>query len=136
MVNYQQGKIYKIVDNTNGNVYIGSTCKKTLAERLSGHKARYNAWKLRPHNNSPMTSFKILENMNYDIMLIENYPCKSKDELFAREAYHINTIPCINKEIPKASKMREKYDCPVCGAIQIDVQRKTQHEKSKFHNSR
>ena len=35
MVNYQLGKIYKIVDNTNGNIYIGSTCEPTLARRLA-----------------------------------------------------------------------------------------------------
>ena len=35
VVNYQLGKIYKIVDNTNGNIYIGSTCETTLARRLN-----------------------------------------------------------------------------------------------------
>ena len=33
---YSQGKIYKIVCNKTGLVYIGSTCK-TLETRLKGH---------------------------------------------------------------------------------------------------
>ena len=39
MVNYQLGKIYKLVDNTNGNIYIGSTCKPYLSSRLVQHKS-------------------------------------------------------------------------------------------------
>ena len=45
MVNYQDGKIYKIVDNTNNNVYIGSTCEPTLARRLAKHVGHYKFWK-------------------------------------------------------------------------------------------
>ena len=35
MPDYNKGKIYKIVDNTNNNIYIGSTCEPTLAHRLA-----------------------------------------------------------------------------------------------------
>ena len=34
-------KIYKIIDNTNGNIYIGKTEQKYLCERLSSHKYDY-----------------------------------------------------------------------------------------------
>ena len=37
MVNYQLSKIYKIVCNITGKIYIGSTTKKYLAERLAQH---------------------------------------------------------------------------------------------------
>lgn len=48
------------------------------------------------------TSFKILENNNYEIELIEDYPCGSKRELEARERYwseqYINDgYECVNK---------------------------------------
>tara|TARA_R110002153_G_scaffold3759_2_gene18122 strand:- start:1111 stop:1527 length:417 start_codon:yes stop_codon:yes gene_type:complete len=33
-------KIYKIVDNTNGNTYIGNTNSKRLCERIAHHKYR------------------------------------------------------------------------------------------------
>jgi predicted GIY-YIG superfamily endonuclease len=37
MPNYQDGKIYKIVDNTNGDIYIGSSTIR-LSARLQNHK--------------------------------------------------------------------------------------------------
>ena len=57
MVNYQLGKIYKLVDNTNGNIYIGSTCKPYLSSRLAAHKTDYNYY-LNGKNNY-ITSFEI-----------------------------------------------------------------------------
>jgi len=40
MVKYENSKIYKIIDNTNGNIYIGSTVK-TLSLRIAQHRASY-----------------------------------------------------------------------------------------------
>ena len=40
MTDYSKGKIYKIIDNTNGKIYIGSTVQ-TLQGRLLGHKTEY-----------------------------------------------------------------------------------------------
>jgi hypothetical protein len=97
MVNYQNGKIYKIVDNTNGNVYIGSTCK-ILYERIAGHKYDYKKY-LKGYYHF-VTSFKILENKDYKIELIELYPCNSKIELHKRERYYIENNECVNKVIP------------------------------------
>ncbi len=33
-----EGKIYKIVDNTNNNVYIGSTTQLYLSNRIAHHR--------------------------------------------------------------------------------------------------
>jgi hypothetical protein len=93
MVNYENGKIYKIVDNTNGDTYIGSTTQKYLVQRLSSHV--YDA-----KTNENVTSKQIILNGDYNIILIENYPCKSKDELHARERHFIETMECVNKVIP------------------------------------
>ena len=82
MVNYSLGKIYKVVDNTNENIYIGGTCEPTLAKKLSKHIVDYKRFLKGTYNYA--TVFKILENNNYDIILIENYPCNKKDELHAR----------------------------------------------------
>ena len=41
MVNYQQGKIYKIVCNMTGMVYVGSTCEQRLSQRLARHVLNY-----------------------------------------------------------------------------------------------
>lgn len=92
---YQRAKIYKIIDNTNDDVYIGSTCEPTLARRLVQHRADYKKY-LKGKTNYT-TSFKIIANGDYDIVLIENYPCNSKDELYARERYWTQNTKCVNK---------------------------------------
>jgi hypothetical protein len=94
-MDYKNGKIYKIVDKTNGNMYIGSTCQKTLAQRFSQHKSNY-----RLKNRVYTSSFEIIKNGNCEIVLIENYPCDNKDELHARERYYIEISNCVNKVIP------------------------------------
>ena len=95
MVNYQNGKIYKIIDNTNNNFYVGSTCEK-LCRRLQKHKASYKCY-LNPNvKQGFMRSFNIIKNGDFKIILIEEYPCESKEQLLAREQYFIDKIDCIN----------------------------------------
>ena len=97
-VDYSNGKIYKIVDNTTGNIYIGSTCEKYLSKRLVGHRTSYKCY-LEGKTNY-MTSFEILKNNNYEIILIESHPCGSSDELHARERFYIENNNCVNKSMP------------------------------------
>jgi hypothetical protein len=95
MIDYQLGKIYKIECNVTGKVYIGSTCEPILARRLAGHVGNYKSY-LNGKSNY-ISSFDVLQNGNYDIVLIESYPCNSKDELHARERYYTNNIDCVNQ---------------------------------------
>jgi hypothetical protein len=95
MPDYQQGKIYKIECNVTGKVYIGSTCEPILARRLTGHRENYKCYL--NGKSHYISSFDVLQNGNYDIVLIESYPCNSKDELHSRERYHTNNIDCVNK---------------------------------------
>ena len=95
MVNYQLGKIYKIVCNVTDLVYIGSTCEPTLARRLTKHVNNYKRYLDKKYHYT--SSYDILESGDYDMILIESYPCNSKDELHARERYWTNQIKCVNK---------------------------------------
>ena len=63
MVNYQNSKVYKIINEKNEIIYIGSTAQK-LCQRYQTH-----------NHKSP----------NHKIILIENYPCNSREELCMRE---------------------------------------------------
>jgi hypothetical protein len=108
MPDYSLGKIYKIVCNNTGLIYIGSTCEPTLARRLANHKRHLNHWKT--GKGHYMTSYKILENNNYDIVLLENHPCDSKDDLHKRERYHIESIDCVNKIIVGRTKQEYEKD--------------------------
>ena len=92
-----KGKIYKIVDNTNNNIYIGSTCK-TLNKRLSQHKCNYKLFLKGVYNN--VRSFDIIKNGDYQIELLENCDIKTKQELLTREKYYIENNVCLNKVIP------------------------------------
>ncbi len=103
MVKYENGKIYKIIDNTTDNIYIGSTCEK-LCRRLQKHKSSYNCY-LNPNvKQGYMRSFDILKNNDYKIILIEDYPCENKEQLLSREQYYIDTLNCINHNNPIHNK--------------------------------
>jgi hypothetical protein len=95
MPDYSKAKIYKIVDNTSDKCYVGSTCEPTLARRLAKHVSDYRYFLNGKGHN--ITSFKIIENGNYDIQLIEAFPCETKDQLHAREGYWIKQTECVNK---------------------------------------
>ena len=103
MVDYSNGKIYRIVCNNTGKVYIGSTTD-TLSRRLTGHKSNYNKYINGRYHY--VTSFEIIKNNNFSIVLIENVPCKNKEELFQKERYYIENTQCVNKQVPLRT-MRE-----------------------------
>ena len=98
--NYQNAKIYKIVDNTSDMIYIGSTCK-TLEQRLKKHESDYKRFK--DGKYTFITSFKILENNNYKIELVENYPCNNKQQLNLKEGKIIKQF--INDKLNVVNKM-------------------------------
>jgi hypothetical protein len=92
---YSQGKIYKIVCNKTGLIYIGSTCK-TLNERLKEHV--YDAKRyLDKKSNKFISSIYVIINNDYKIELIDNYPCNHKKELETKEYYYITNLEgCVN----------------------------------------
>jgi hypothetical protein len=107
MPDYQLGKIYKIVCNVTGKVYYGSTCEPTLARRLAKHVGEYCCYK--KGSKHYITSFSILENGNYNIVLVEKCPCNDKMELQQRERFYIENNECVNKYIPNRTT-KEYYE--------------------------
>lgn len=103
---YQKAKIYEIIDNTNGNVYIGSTTK-SLKVRLTKHENSCKAWN--DGKRRKIMSFDIINNGDYEIKLIEDFPCNSKKELEEREKFFIESRVCINRNIPHRTR-KETYD--------------------------
>jgi hypothetical protein len=103
MVNYQLGKIYKIVGN--GKIYVGSTCERLLCRRLIGHNASYKQYQIGIGGN--MSSFQCLSDPEHYIELLELYPCNSKDELHTCERKWIELLDCVNQRKP----CRTETDC-------------------------
>lgn len=98
MVNYQLGKIYRIVCDTTGLVYYGSTCD-TLGRRLAKHRYQYKVF-LENNKDHHTTSIAVLENDNYKIVLVEHVSCGSKEELLMRERFYIENNICVNRKVP------------------------------------
>jgi hypothetical protein len=94
-MDYQNGKIYKITNCIDNEVYIGSTCSP-LTKRWYQHKCECKR----------ITLFKIYQHMNelgidkFSISLVENYPCTNKSELFRREGELTRQLGTLNMCIP------------------------------------
>ena len=102
---YKTGKIYKIVCNVTGKIYVGSTIKP-LKIRLSGHKTNYNLYLNDKYHY--VSSFDILKDGNYSIELICNAACISKKELHAIEGVYIRELECVNRFIP--GRLKKEYN--------------------------
>ena len=95
MVNYNKGKIYKIECLTTGLIYVGSTTKDYLSQRLTRHKSTYKQYLKGKYPF--VSSFQIFENNNYRIELLEEVNCETKDQLLMREGHYIKTLDCVNR---------------------------------------
>ena len=109
MSNYQEGKIYQISCDTTKQIYYGSTTT-SLEKCLKKLVTYYNAYKKGKGSYSPL--YKILENNDYKIELIENYSCDSKEELFIKKSYwrmyYITNYTCVNKDT-SLQRTKKKY---------------------------
>jgi hypothetical protein len=87
--------IYKIIDNTNNNVYYGST-KYKIEQRLKQHINAYNSYLKK--NIRKCAVVNIIQNNDYRIELVEEVGegIDPKD----RERYYIENFDCINITIP------------------------------------
>ena len=118
MNRYHNGKIYKLVNTVDDRIYVGSTAMP-LSKRLSGHKAD-----ARKH-----TERRVCEELNkvgwanVRIVLIEAHRCENKNELVAREQYHMDLLkPELNKAAASGTHCihdRIRKQCIECGGSQI-----------------
>ena len=124
MPDYSKSKIYKIICNITGLVYIGSTCQ-TLNQRLQEHKRKYKCYLNEKFHY--ISSYKILENSNYDIILIEDFPCERREQLLSRERYWIENIECVNMHIPSRTEKEWRED----NKEKIQINNKEYRENNK-----
>ena len=149
MPDYSKGKIYKIVsDSEPDKVYIGSTIQP-LYKRLGGHVKDYK--RFLDGKSNYITSFDLLKNNDYQILLIENVSCESKEELCKKEGEYIRKYKnndeleeCINKRIEgrtqkeysfdNKDKIKDKWyikvNCEYCNKLSSMIHLK-RHQQSK-----
>jgi hypothetical protein len=132
MVNYGNGKIYKIQTiGGNAEIYIGSTTKQYLSQRLQKHRSDYKRFKSGKIIKN-ISSFDIFEKYgveNCEIVLIESVQCDTKDELLQHERRHIEANECVNKVIP----IRTKDEKIEIGKQYYEDNKKVLKEKNKAY---
>jgi len=96
MNRYNEGKIYKLCNDVDDQIYVGSTC-------LSLAKRRYSHKQCTKRRTSPV--YNHLNAIGWDhvhIILVESYPCANKMELEKRERYWIEKLnSSLNRYIPQ-----------------------------------
>jgi hypothetical protein len=93
MVNYEKGKIYKILNNINEDIYVGSTTQ-SLDKILYEYKYRPNI-----RNSDKYRFSSLMRAIGIDkfyIELIENHPCDTITGLKEREGYWARKIGTLN----------------------------------------
>lgn len=89
------------------DIYIGSTTQ-TLSKRIGEHRGTYKRYL--NGKFSYITSFKILEQGDVYIELLELCPCDSKIELHKREGELIREMNCVNRNIAGRTQKEYKQD--------------------------
>jgi hypothetical protein len=139
MVNYSNGKVYKIVPTVEpkdaGDVYYGSTTKEYLSQRMDEHRGNFK-------RKTGMCNSKIIFEKygveNCVIILLEAVNAKTNDELKAVEAKYIVTNACVNKQIPL--RTMKEYKCDNADTIReykkiyYEDNKDTIREKKKIYN--
>lgn len=100
MVNYQEGKVYMVWYEGKEERYYGSTTNK-LSTRLSQHKSHYKT------GNTKCSLFALFDKYGIElakIELVEAFPCDNRNELEAREGFHLRNNTHINRCIPGRTK--------------------------------
>ena len=102
---FSKGKIYKITNDFNDDVYVGSTCD-TLVKRYSYHKFSLNDTKV---NKRPL--YNLMNEIGFErfrIELIENFSGNDKYQMRQREGYWIRQIGTLNMII--AGRTTKEYN--------------------------
>ena len=93
MPNFSNSKIYKITNDYNNDIYVGSTCD-SLVKRFSSHKS------LSKTKDFPL--YKLINEIGFErfaIKLVEDFPCEDVYQLRQREGYWIRQLGTLNKII-------------------------------------
>jgi len=108
---YEKAKVYKIWSTQGNKIYVGSTCKDYLSQRMTSHRESYRQWKRT--SQKFVTSYLMFDEYGLDncfIELLESKSCRCKDELKQLEGKYIRELICVNKVIPDRQRPEYRKD--------------------------
>jgi len=111
-MNYKNSVIYKLCckDVSITDCYVGSST--SFNKRKSQHKCACNNEQNKRHHLN-VYQF-IIDNggwQNWDMIVVEDFPCESKNELHTRERYWLETLHAtLNRSVPTRSKKEWRED--------------------------
>jgi len=109
--NYENAKIYKIYSHAGEKIYIGSTTKEFLSQRMATHRSDYKTWKKGESKFSK--SYLLFDEYGIEnciIELLEAKPCLNKDDLIKLEGEYTRELECVNKQKINKSLIIEKVN--------------------------
>lgn len=133
-LDYSNGKIYEIENKTTKEKYIGSTVNP-IEDRFKGHTSKINVDTEK--NRKLYSAMKEHGVENFEIKLIEEYPCNSKKELRLREAHYIMLFDTIdngynmNLPIVDMDEKTYKHQWYEANKERILEMRKSHYEKNR-----
>lgn len=149
MPDYSKGKIYKITSLHTDKIYIGSTIQP-LCKRLWAHSQYVKG-------NKYMASSDIVKLGDYKIILIHNFSCSCREELFAEEQRVMDTydknklVNCQRahntseyefsyhqkyRKVNKIRKTKNASDWYQSNKERIAQRRKDYYAENKYHMNR
>ena len=98
--NYQNGTIYVIRNQSDGDIYVGSTCQP-LSKRMAMHRSDMKGYK---KERKLYTKMNELGADNFYIELVEECPCDNLEQLRKKEGEYIRSMGTLNSLISGRTK--------------------------------
>jgi SHS2 domain-containing protein len=98
---YNNGKIYQVLNRINNEVYVGSTCQ-LLRKRMDFH--RYYA---ETREGKLYDEMRRLGKEHFYIELIVNHPCNDISELVKKEQFYTDVLGTLNKNTSRQADDKE-----------------------------
>lgn len=139
LASFAYAKVYEILNTQTGLRYIGSTCQRSLENRLRQHLTHHNDF-LQGKTRVYISSSKVFEGGEYVIQVLEHLPgCQSKGELLMRERHYVETLSnVVNLNKPgrgPSEYYRDNVHKFKEGALRF-VERNPDYYRNYFRNNR
>ena len=127
MPDYSKGKICKIFNSIDDEIYVGTTIEK-LSKRMAHHRGCVNMDK---YNGKLYQHMRSLGVDQFYIELVEIFPCETIEELLAKEGEWIMKIGTLNMKVSGGTKQETDKHYYNKNRATIDEQQKLYYENNR-----